>query len=188
MKNALILHGTQGSPRGNWYPWLKKELESRGYNVWVPSLPDSDMPDRDKWLNTIFSNKKWNFDRESVIVGHSAGATFALRVLENIPKGIKINKAILVAGAVNMGIKPEFFVYKKSLIGSPFNWLKIKKSCNKFYLIYSDKDPYDCGVDQGKIIKEKVGGELIVKKGEGHFNLEKGPQYKKFPLILNLLS
>lgn len=188
MRNALILHGTFSNSKGNWFPWLKRELESRGYEVWVPDLPKSDMPDKNKWLGTIFSNKKWHFDDESIIVGHSAGASFALRVLEEIAEGIKIHKAILVSPAANMGTKPEFFAYRKSLVGEPFDWVKIRKSCDEFFLIHSDKDPYDCGADQGKIIQEKIGGELIIKKGEGHFNLEKGPQYKKFPLLLDLIG
>jgi len=73
-------------------------------------------------------------------------------------------------------------------VSQPFNWEKIKKSCTKFYFIHSDKDPYDCGEDQGKILQAHLGGELIVKKGEGHFNLEKGPQYKKFPLLVALVK
>ena len=31
MKNALILHGTQGNSGENWFPWLKKKLEEKGY-------------------------------------------------------------------------------------------------------------------------------------------------------------
>lgn len=188
MKNALILHGAGNNSQGNWFPWLKKKLESIGYKVWVPDLPDSGTPDKEKWLDAVFSNKSWDFNEESVLIGHSAGATLILRTLENLPENIKIGKAILVAGPANMGTMPEYFKYKKSLVSQPFNWKKIKKSCTEFYFVHSDKDPYDCGEEQGKILQDHLGGELIVKKGEGHFNLEKGPQYKKFPLILKLLT
>jgi len=159
-----------------------------GYKVWVPDLPDPNVPDKNKWLNTIFSNKDWGFDDESIIIGHSAGATLILRILEQLPENIQVNKAILVAGPVNMGTMPEYFIYKKSLLETGFDWNKIKKSCNKFFFICSDKDPYDCGVDQATIMQEHLSGELILKKEEGHFNLEKGSQYKKFPLLLNLID
>lgn len=188
MKNALILHGAGNDHAGNWFPWLKDELEKKGYKVWTPDLPDADVPDKEKWLNTVFSNKEWVFDNESLIVGHSAGATLILRILEKLSEGVKINKAILVAGPVNMGTMPQFFVYKKSLLGESFNWTKIKEFCDKFYLIYSDKDPYDCGIDQGRIIQEHTGGELLLKEGQGHFNLEKGPEYKQFPSLLQLIE
>lgn len=188
MKNALILHGAGNNHTGNWFPWLKHELETKGYQVWVPDLPEADKPNKEKWLNEVFSNKDWVFDSESVIIGHSAGATLILRILERLSKGIKINKAILVAGPVNMGTKPEFFVYKKSLVGSPFNWDKIRSSCENFYYVCSDNDRYQCGEDQAKIMQEHLGGELILKKGEDHFNLEKGPKYKEFPFILDLVD
>lgn len=188
MKNALILHGGDNAHTGNWFPWLKEELQKKGYKVWAPDLPDSEKPDKKKWLDTVFSNKEWDFNDESVIIGHSAGATLILRILEKLPGEIRINKAVLVAGPCNMGNMPQYFIYKRSLIGNSFDWNKIKRSCDNFYLIYSDKDPYDCGADQGKIIREQVGGQLIIKKGEGHFNLEKGPEYKKFPLLLDLIG
>ena len=188
MKNALILHGAGNNSQGNWFPWLKGELEKRGYEVWSPDLPNSDEPNREDWLNTIFSNKDWQFNEDTVIIGHSAGATLILRILERLPEGAQINKAILVAGVVELGTKPELFQYKRSLVENPFDWEKAKKSAKAFCLVCSDNDPYQCGDDQGKIMQEYLGGELIVKQGEAHFNLEKGQRYKEFPLLLRLIK
>lgn len=47
MKNAIILHGTLGSPRGNWFQWFKNELTKKGYKVWSPDLPNSDEPNQE---------------------------------------------------------------------------------------------------------------------------------------------
>lgn len=184
MKNVLILHGAGNNSKGNWFPWLKEEVEKKGNIAWVPDLPNSEHPDKKAWLDTIFLNKQWVFDSESIIVGHSAGATCILRVLEQLPGGVKIDKAILVAGPMTLGSKPEIFKYKESLVGGGFDWKKIKDSCEKFYLFYSDNDPYDCGINEGKEIQSYIGGEMFFKSGEGHFNLEKGPQYKQFPEVL----
>lgn len=188
MKNALILHGAGNNHTGNWFPWLQKELEKCGYKVWVPDLPDSDVPNKQKWLSTVFSNKDWIFNDESVIIGHSAGATLILRILEQLPKGVKINKAILVAGPINMGTKSEFFVYKKSLLEDEIKWDKIKSACKHFYFVCSDNDRYQCGQDQSEIAQEYLGGEIIFKPGEDHFNLETDQKYKEFPFILDLLA
>ena len=188
MKNALILHGAGNNSQGNWFPWLKNDLEKKAYRVWAPNLPNADVPNQKEWLRTIFSNKKWQFNEDSAIIGHSAGSTLILRILEELPEGVHIKKAVLVAGMVEIGTKPDFFQYKKSLVENPFHWEKIKKSAHKFYFIHSDNDPYECGEDQGKIMQQYLGGELIIKQGEGHFNLEKSKKYRQFPLLLELLS
>lgn len=188
MKNALILHGAGNNSQGNWFPWLKGELEKRGYKVWSPDLSNSDEPKLEDWLKIIFSNQEWQFNKDSVIIGHSAGATLILRILERVPAGDQIKKAILVAGVVELGTKIELFQYKRSLVEKPFDWEKIKKSVRELYFIHSDNDPYQCGANQGEIMQEHLGGELIIKPGEEHFNLEKGENYKQFPLILELLG
>ena len=188
MKNALILHGAGNNSQGNWFPWLKKELEQKGYKVWAPDLPDSDMPNQQKWLEVIFSNSDWEFNSESVIVGHSSGATFILRILEILPERIAINKAILVSAFLDQGTKPEFFSYKQDLLKQTFNWKKIKDSAKHFYFIASDNDPYQCGQEHAQKLQENLGGELIIQPGQGHFNLEVGEEYRKFPLLLKLIS
>lgn len=189
MKNALILHGAGNNSQGNWFPWLKQELESKGYTVWSPDLPNANEPNQKQWLEAIFSNKEWKFNDESLIVGHSAGATLILRILESLSDGVQINKAILVAGPVKIGEKhPEFFQYKRDLVRNPFAWEKIKKSAKSFYFIYSDNDPYECGQENGEITQEYLGRNLIVKSGEAHFNLEKSPRYREFPFLLSLIN
>ena len=147
----------------------------------------TDVPMREKWLKTIFEKKEWQFNEESIIIGHSAGATCILRILEQLPEDIMINKAILVGGVVELGTIPDFFPYKRDMVTPPFNWEKIKRSANNFYFIASDNDPYQCGIDHAKIIHSHLGGEVILKEGQGHFNLEVGPQYKQFPLLLTLI-
>ena len=184
MKNALILHGAGNNSQGNWFPWLKVELEKKDYKVWVPDLPNSDIPNLSSWLKVILGNKDWVFNMESVIIGHSAGATFILRLLEKLPRGLKINKAVLVSGPVQLGTKSEYFPYKRDMVKDPSHWDKIRNSCNQFYFFHSDNDPYQCGIDQGRIMQKYLRGELIFKPNQGHFNLETGSRYKEFPKLL----
>src|SRR3989344_5871888 len=42
--NYVLLHGYTGSARKNFFPWLKKELESRGKKVNSPELPNTNNP------------------------------------------------------------------------------------------------------------------------------------------------
>lgn len=188
MKNVLILHCSENNSSGNWYPYLKKVLEAKGYIVWSPNLPNAEYPDMDRWADTVYANEEWKFDTETVIIGHSSGATLILGLLERLPENLKIDKAILVAGYTEIGTLPQFFKYKMGILKKPFNWEKIKQSCNQFYFIHSDNDPYQCGEDQGRVLQKNLGGELIIKKGEGHFNLEKGPEYIEFPELLEYIG
>ena len=33
MKRVYIIHGWEGYPEEGWFPWLKKELEDRGFDA-----------------------------------------------------------------------------------------------------------------------------------------------------------
>src|SRR5687767_7911443 len=94
MKNAIILHGTGTKANEFWFPWLKENLEKRGYQVWLPQLPNDDYPNLKEWLPFILENGK--FSEETVLIGHSAGSQVILSVLENLEASVK--QAILVSG------------------------------------------------------------------------------------------
>lgn len=187
MRNALIFHGAGNNSKGNWFPWLKNELEKKGYQVFSPDFPNSDTPILEDWLDTVFKNKDFDFNQDTIIIGHSSGATLILRILERLPKNIEIAKAILVAGFVDKGKYPEYFQYKVDLLRTPFDWNKIKNSCKNLVFIASDNDKYDCGERNSKIMQENLGGKLIVEKGQGHFNFEVSEKYKEFPLLLKFI-
>ena len=38
MDNYIIIHGSFGSKDGNWFPWLKNELEKDNKDVVVPQM------------------------------------------------------------------------------------------------------------------------------------------------------
>jgi hypothetical protein len=183
MKNALILHGTGNNSSGNWFPWLKEELEKRGYEVWSPDLPRADKPNSKRYNGYILGNSRWKFNEKSVIIGHSSGAVAVLGLLQHLPENSVVNTCILVSSFKdNLGSKDL-----DGLFEEPFDFKEIKKHAKHFIFIHSDNDPY-CPLDHAKYLAKKTGGKLIVKKGQGHFNLETGEKYKQFPLILELLE
>lgn len=182
-KNALILHGTNNDSSGNWFPWLKKELEKRDWLVWAPDLPKSEEPNIARYNRFIFENKDWKFDENSVLIGHSSGAVAILGILQNLPVNTQVDTCILV-GSFKDNLDWEAL---DGLFEKPFDFKKIKSHARKFVFIHSDNDPY-CPLEHAKYLSEKLEGELIIKEGQKHFNLEKGPEYKKFPLMLKLLN
>jgi predicted alpha/beta hydrolase family esterase len=166
MKNALILHGTNGNPKGNWFDWLKVNLEEKGYKVWVPDLPKSDKPNIERYNSFILSNKDWEFDEESVLVGHSSGAVAILGLLESLPEGSKVDACYLIGSFRNHLDWDDL----KDLFLKPFNFEKIKTRANKFVFIHSDNDPY-CPLEHAQFLSEKLGGELIIKPSQKHFSV-----------------
>ena len=90
MKKAVILHAWFATPGSDWYPWLKTQLEKKGYEVWVPELPTmpTKSPDMEPMLKFIIEK---NFvDKETIVIGHSLGSVLAMRLAERIgyKKGI----------------------------------------------------------------------------------------------------
>lgn len=184
MKNALILHGTDGHSKENWFDWLKIELEKNGYKVWVPDLPGSSKPNIDKYNRFILTNKDWEFNENSIIVGHSSGAVAILGLLEVLPEGVRIDTCYLI-GAFRNDLKWDAL---SDLFLKPFDFEKIKTKARRFVFIHSDNDPY-CPLDHAQFLSEKLGGELIVKPGQKHFSVgTMGESYKQFPELLSLIE
>lgn len=182
MKNAIILHGTDNTPEGNWFRWLKKELQDRGYEVWLPQLPDSQLPNAEKY-NKLLLNSNFDFNKETILVGHSSGAVAIINLLQELPEGVEIKASFLVGAFKG----EEGVAARRELFPKPFDFEKIKSHCKKFVFIHSDNDPY-CPLSDAEFLAKKLNGKLIVEPRQGHFNLEAGPQYKKFPLLINLID
>ena len=180
MKNAILFHGTGGTPNHFWFPHLKSALEEQNYTVWVPQLPDTDNPDLKNWLPFALENA--SFDENTVLVGHSAGCPLILSILENI--AVTIRQAVLVSGLIEVA-KEE----PEPILQQSYDWEKIKKHCQHFDFINSDNDPWGCDDTQGRKMFNALGGNLIIRHGEGHMGSDKFNQpYKKFPLVLKLIE
>lgn len=181
--NALILHGTNGHPQENWFPWLDNELTARGWKVWVPQLPNAESPNAKKYLEYIFSSD-WKFDGDSVLIGHSSGSLAALHVLQHLPDTVTVAHVVLV-GAFKDDLGWDNL---KGLFETPLEYKKIQTKARKFTLIHSDNDPY-CPLEHAEFLTQQLGGKLIVQPGQQHFSINKGgEQYRQFPLILEVLG
>lgn len=183
MTKFLILHGTGASPENNWFMWLKGKLISKGHKVWLPQLPDSNKPSTTKYNDFILVNKSFEIDTETVLIGHSSGAVEILSLLENLP-----NQTVLKAAIMVSAFKDDLgWESLEELFLEPFNYDLIKSRCEQFFLIHSDNDPY-VPLEHAKFLSKRLGGELIVVPGQGHFNTEQDPEYKQFPELLELIE
>ncbi len=182
MKNAVILHGTGEPPEYMWLPWVKKELGKKGYSVSIPQLPDTDNPTLSNWLPAAL---KETYNKDSVLIGHSAGGPLQLSVLENI--NVRIKQAILVAGyARRKGDEKA----ADPIVQKSYDWKKIRDHVDDIIFINSDNDPWGCNDVEGKYMLDQVGkGKLIIPKGEGHMGSERFNQpYNEFPFLIKLID
>jgi predicted alpha/beta hydrolase family esterase len=179
MKNAIIFHGTGCTPESFWHPYLKTELEKKGYDVWVPALPDADSPDINKWLPKALEG---SYNSETIIIGHSAGGPLILAVLESLDKPVKM--AIQVAGFMD-----QISERKQLILKSSYDWEKIKNNAKHHILINSDNDPWGCDDKQGRKLFDMLGGSQVILHGEGHMGSDTYNQpYKQFPLLVKLIE
>ncbi len=176
MLSALIIHGIEGSPKENWFPWLTKELEERGWNVIVPQFPSPEKPTLDDWLDH-FSREKYPLDEDTTLIGHSLGAAFALRLLERTPSSVAATYLVAPVWTV-MG--NAFDHRMTSFEEPPMNWQNIRKHCPRFTVIGSDDDPY-IRLDLTKELAHHLGTEATIVPGAKHFNA--GAGYTSFPLL-----
>ncbi len=173
--NIFIFHGTEGHTKENWFPWLRQELEQKGYNVIVPQFPSPPViPAKiSEWFDVLKEYDKY-IDESTVFVGHSLGGIFTLRVLEKLKHPVK---AAFFVGAP-IGVKPILnYERDSSFSGFDFDWDAIKNKAEHFIVYQSDDDPY-VGLDNGKELSGHLGVELSFIPNAGHFNKKAG--YIKF--------
>ena len=184
MKRVIIVHGWGGDPDEGWFPWLKLELEARGYSVSVPEMPDTMHPKIDAWVSALRS-AIGTPDEELVLVGHSVGCQTILRYLATIDATIA--KAILVApwvGLVGLGDEEEWSI-AQPWIETSIDFAAARSHCVSFSLFFSDNDPF-VPLSNQSVLEEKLGATSTVYSGKGHLSEEHGVM--ELPDVLNTIE
>lgn len=165
MKRAIIVHCWEGFPQYCWYPWVKKELEAKDFQVEVPAFPDTENPKMNTWVPKL-QEVIGSPDENLYLTGHSIGAATILRYLETLKDNQKIGGVILVAGFdENVGYDEI-----QNFFETPIDLEKIKtKVKNGFVAIHSDNDPY-VDLKYADTFKKNLGAEIIIKPGAKHFS------------------
>lgn len=180
MKKVIIIHCWEGYPKYCWYPYVKHELEIRGYKVQVPYFPDT-LPLLSKWIEKI-SKAVGTPDEQTILIGHSLGSVAVLKYLQSLSQGQKIAAAILVSGFINpLGIRPLYNFFRE-----PWDFKRIKSRASEFVLIASDNDPYIRPFHAG-VMRANLNARVIWKTG-GHFTEYRKIQFKEFPEVVHAVE
>lgn len=190
MKRAILIHGWDGYPENAWFPWLRSELEKQGFSVVAPAMPNPDEPKIEEWIPAL-AKEIGSPDSELCLVGHSVGCQAILRYLETLPAETRIAGIVLVAPWMELDTTTleeegeEVREIARPWMETPIDFSKIKTIAGKTTAILSDNDPY-VPVSQGDIFKEKMGAEIIVESGKGHFDDFQG--MKELPSALKAVE
>jgi leucyl-tRNA synthetase len=172
----VLLHGFKGSAQTNFFPWLKKTLETRGYEVECPELPNSKNPSELEQVDHVI--KTCRFDENTVIIGHSLGAVVAQKVIMKINK--PISGLVIVAAAVDPLWNTD---HMERPYWKGFNWnfdfdLIKKHTGGKIAVLSDSKEP-----DRAPYLKhlsEKLSARLVeTTSNEEHFTAREEPEVLK---------
>lgn len=170
MKRIYIIHGWDGYPEECWFPWLKKQMESQGFRVEVPAMPNPEEPKIEEWVPFLADSVR-EPDDETFFVGHSIGNQTILRYLERLPEDIKVGGVVMVAPWMNL-IEYEDAEEEriaKPWVETPIDWQKVLDHTTNFTSIFSTND--DCVPLSDKDIFEKnLGSKIIIEENKGHFS------------------
>jgi len=181
-KRVFIIHGWEGNPENCWFPWLKRELEDKGFETHIPAMPNSDEPKIAPWVNKL-AEVVGKPDKDTYFIGHSIGCQTIMRYLETLDKDMRIGGAIFVAGFFNL---PNLETQEEKDIAKP--WLetpidtdKIKGFTDNIIAIFSDNDP-DVPLEDSELFKDRLDAKIIIEKNKGHFSDDAG--ITELPIVL----
>ncbi len=175
-KRVFIVHGWDGHPEEGWYPWLKKELEARGFNVFVPQLPKPEEPRINNWVPKL-KEVVGNPDEQTYFVGHSMGCQTIVRYLESLPEYMMVGGAVFVAGffkrLTNLEDDDTVRSVSEEWLKTPLDFNKVKIHLKKSIAIFSDDDPYVSSDNQGDF-KDSLGSKIVIEHNKEHFRESAG--------------
>jgi predicted alpha/beta hydrolase family esterase len=118
-----------------------------------------------------------------VLVGHSAGAVFILRLLERLLHPVA--GTVLVSGfTAAIGI-PEYDALNATFVAGGYDWERIRGNGGKIYFFSGDDDPY-VPHSQAAELAARLGVTRDVIAGGGHLNAESG--FTVFPELLERIA
>lgn len=156
------MHGWNDDPTNVWIDWLASELESRGYVVETPTMPNPHVPRPAKWLVAL-AQATGELDENTTLVAHSLGSPTVLRLLDDYPKDVRIAGLVLVAGFGDGVLeRPGAFFHP------PLDFNRITSRARTRVCIYSDNDPV-VSPRRTKRLAMWLGAREVVVLGAGHF-------------------
>lgn len=170
----VVFHGSFGSPKENWFPFLSDRLTSIDETVFTPQMPVENYDEFEKLGEKAIAKNQnldnWLKEFEKLLpklkgqklcfVGHSIGCVFILHVVNKF--NLQLDSAIFVApflDELNSELVP-FNIVNNSFYYDKFDFEKLKKLIPLSYAVYSENDPY-VDIKQSLKFADKMNSQKI---------------------------
>ena len=77
-QRVFIIHGWGDAPNDGWKPWLNNELCSRGMVVRTPTMPNTHLPDCNRWVQELKKIVGVHIGQAGVQMGNAYWELFCL--------------------------------------------------------------------------------------------------------------
>ena len=184
-KRVYIIHGWAGRPDEAWFPWIRKQLEEKDFEVFAPAMPDPDYPKIEVWVQFL-ENLIDSPDKNTYFVGHSSGSQAIMRYLEKLPEDIKVGGCVFVAGwskLKNLTTEEDWDI-AKPWMERIINFEKVKRHAHSLVAVFSENDPY-VDLENKTLFEENLGAKTILDGHKGHFDKDDG--IIELPVVLREL-
>ncbi len=180
MKRVFIVHGWAGNPKQAWFPWIEKELISKGFEVIIPKMPNSLEPEINEWVNHL-ERSVGKLDENTYFIARSIGCQTIMRYFEKMKQSaggcLFVGPWLILSGIDD----EEDQQIAEPWIETPIDFKKVKNACKKFTCLFSDDDPF-VPIENEKLFKKNIGAKTMMLSGYGHFGDEE--KIDKLPIAL----
>lgn len=159
---VIFIHGNDTMRWSyKWTPWLKEQLDAVGLETVFETFPDSIHARKEYWLPFLKDYLK--ADERTLIIGHSSGATAAMKYAETN----KIFGSILISPCyTDLGLEEERI---SGWYDEPWDWASIKKNQEFIGLFYSKNDEIIPLAEFEHIKAQLNPDQVVIFEEDGHF-------------------
>lgn len=173
-KRAVIVHSWSGHPNEDWLPWLKRELESFGFEVLVPRMSRDDEPVIERWDERLEAAIRAS-DEHTYFIAHSIGCQAVMRYLAS--RNEKAGGLVFVAGWFaldNLEDEETKETAKPWTDEKTIDFERILNATQNVTVFISDNDPYGQVEENAKKFRDYLHADVHILHDKGHFRTNDG--------------
>ncbi|RYU80087.1 RBBP9/YdeN family alpha/beta hydrolase [Hymenobacter persicinus] len=182
-KHVYVVPRWAGSAHDDWYPWLKRQLESLSdspvtYEVHLLTMPAWDLPTIEQandYLATVLPPRELN--ENIYLVGHSVGCLAILHYLAQAAEQFPVHPpqvggVLCVAGWFSVDSPWQDIL---NWIHAPIDYEAARRliPAHKLTVLLSDDDPYTSGYQENEQLwVERLSSNVSILPGRQHFSAQ----------------